>query len=278
MVHLPGSRACGPYSVYREKYTKTISSRTDAVSTVFLFGEYLTTDAHVSPIIGTFGYGAQVPGTNEGFVLSPYFTGAGAEATFDVSLHALTVSVQCLGTSGGLVPSGLVLVGVLPQAVDRVSYGTWDALGDAVVNRRGMHRFSASSLTAGGVAFGTYPLDIVAHTSMVITEGGTGAVTDVLSNGLCPLIVIIEPVTTAADYAITIHAEWKFRARLDPVLVSTHRVHAPAPETTWAKVMHLGQQTSGLLSSVATAAQGLQKAGAVIGPAVSRAGVAIGLA
>jgi hypothetical protein len=275
LSHMPGSRACGPYSVYREKITHTIGSDTTN-RRVFLFGEHLLGNL-VASTLGVYGSGTQVPGTTEYYVASPFF-GSGTSGQYDVSLHALTVTIQCLGTAAGLVPSGMVMAGVIPQGVNRDSADTWSDLGLELMNRRGIHRYSAQQLVSGGVSYGSYPLDILSHTEMRMVAGVAGSTSDVMSEGLAPLIVILEPAATVANFALTVHAEWKFRARVNPMLISTHRVHAPVPETAWAKLMHVGQQTSGLLSGVATIANGLAKAGAIIGPSVTRAGVALGLA
>jgi hypothetical protein len=169
------------------------------------------------------------------------------------------------------------MAGVVPQGITDATADTWSELGQDLANRRGILRFSAAGLQTGGVSFGTYPLDILSHTAMHITAGGTGAVSDTLSEGLAPIVIIFEPVTTAAEYALTFHLEWKFRSRFDPLLISTHRVHAPATESTWAKIMHLGQQTSGLIDAIGGVVTAIKNV-PVLGSAVARGGAAVGLA
>jgi len=268
--HLPGPRSTAKYVVHRNRVD--ISLATTTTDTVLVFGDFLKSASYqggenrISPTLGAYGTGANVPGTTETRAVDPLLNGASSDV-YSTSLHNLTVEVRCTGTSAGLIPPGLFYLGALPIGFDRTAYGTWATMATSMKNRPGMTRFTAYEALQKSRRCIAYPLDPVKFSEFRYNHG-TSEQTDQFGGALSPIVVVLDANTdTQTSWTITIHAEWRMRSNVDPLIQSIQKSHAPAPESMWHKmseglsnvggVINNGMQLAQTIGSIVQGARGI---------------------
>lgn len=248
--HLPGPRSCAKYVVHR---TKTdISLDTTTTDTVLVFGDFIKSASYhggenrISPTLGIHGSGANVPGTTETLTADPLLNGASSD-TYSISLHNLTIEVRCTGTSAGLIPPGLFYLGVPSVGFDRTSYGTWATMASSFKTKPGMTRFTAYEGLQKARRALSYPLDPVKFSEFRYNHG-TAESSDQFGGAVAPIVCILDAnATTQTSWTVTIHAEWRMRSNIDPVVQSMQRSHAPVGEDTWHKLSNFLSTAGGVV-------------------------------
>ena len=250
--HLPGPRACAPYTVVRERVTFYAQSNPNGQNTVLLIGPYVQKDPPggetLSSTVAIRGVGAQVPGVTEHSITSNLFHGA-APMSKSCSLHSLCAEITCTGSASGVLPSGNVWAGAITQPVNRHSgWGAYNEIALAFQTRRNLRMFTAYETMTKPISVCSYPMDAVAH-SEFYWMSGTSALSDELSRAMTPVTVVMGPTTAVNDYTISLTIEWRMRESLDPILQSTHKQFVPTSESVWSQLsMHLSN-VGGFLKS-----------------------------
>lgn len=248
--HLPGPRSSAKYVVHR---TKTdISLDTTTADTVLVFGDFLKSSSYqggenrISPTLGVYGSGANVPKTTETLVSDPLLLGASSDA-YSVSLHNLTVEVRCTGTSAGLIPPGLFYLGVPSVGFDRSAYGAWSSIASTFKTKTGMSRFTAYEGLQKARRAISYPLDPVKFSEFRYNHGSSES-TDQFGGALAPIMIILDAnATTQTSWTITVHAEWRMRSNVDPIVQSMQKSHAPVAEDTWHRLSSILSSAGGVI-------------------------------
>jgi len=256
--HLPGPRAAAKYVVHRNRVD--ISLETTTSDTVFVFGDFVKSSSkhggenRISPMIGVYGSGTDVPGATETFVEDPYLIRS-VKDFYSLSLHNLTVEARCTGTSAGLIPPGLMYIGALPIGMDRADYGNWEALAEVFKTKQGMSRFTAYEALQHSRRALSYPLDPVRYSEFrnndVLSEH-----TDTHGGALAPIVLILDSnATTQTSWTITVHLEWRMRANVDPMVQSMQRSYKPVSEDTWHQITTGLSNVGGVLNNGVQIAQ-----------------------
>jgi hypothetical protein len=243
--HLPGPRACAPYTVVRERVTFYVQSNTAGQSTVLLIGPYVQGEfgssggEHLSSCVAIEGVGGHAPGVTERPITSNLFNGSLAMSK-SCSLHSLHADITCTGSASGVLPSGNVWAGAITQPVNRHSgWATFNDLASAFQTRRSMRMFTAYETMTKPISICSYPMDAVAH-SEFLWMSGTSSLTDELHRAMTPLTVVMGPTSAVNDYTVSLTIEWRMREALDPLLQSTHKQFVPSSESVWSNLsMHL---------------------------------------
>lgn len=239
--HLPGPRACAPYTVVRERVTFYVKSNVSGQNTVALIGPYVqgahgsSGGEHLASTVTTTGVGTDVPGVTETALTSNLFNGVTAQ-TKSCSLHSLHVDVTCTGSSSGVLPTGNVWAGAVTQPLNRLSgWTSWNAIATGLQTRRNLKMFSAYETMTKPISVCSYPLDAVAH-SEFLWMSGTSALSDEMSRAMTPIAVVFGPTTAINDYTVSLTIEWRMREAVDPFLQSTHKQYMPASESVWSQL------------------------------------------
>jgi len=243
--HLPGPRACAPYTVVRERVTFYVQSNAFGQNTVLLIGPYVQGEfgpsggEHLASTVAIEGVGINVPGVTERPITSNLFNGA-TPMSKSCSLHSLCAEITCTGSESGVLPSGNVWAGAITQPVNRHSgWGSYNDIALAFQTRRSLRMFTAYETMTKPISVCSYPMDAVAH-SEFYWMSGSSAPTDELCRAMTPLTVVMGPTTAVNDYTVSLTIEWRMREALDPILQSTHKQFVPTPESVWSQLsMHL---------------------------------------
>lgn len=275
--HLPGPRACAPYTVVRERVTFYAQSNISAQNTVLIIGSYVKmgpgthTADEVTPLVATIGVGTNAPGAQDTLVLSNLFNGA-APQTKSVCLHSLHAEIACTGSAAGVVPSGNVWAGAVTQPLHRVaSWANYNQLALSLQTRRSLRMFSAYETMTKPVSLSSYPLDAVAHSEFLWMEG-TADQSNELSKAMTPIVVVIGPNAAQTDYTVSLTLEWRVREAVDPILQSTHKQYAPTSESVWGQLSTHLSNAGGFVATtlqdptVQAAVRGAVVAGARLAP------------
>lgn len=254
--HLPGPRACAPYTVVRERVTFYVQSNVTGQNTVILIGPYVqgtfgsSGGEHLSSAVAIRGVGTEVPGTTETAVTSNLFNGI-APQTKSCSLHSLHTEVTCTGSASGVLPTGNVWAGAVSQPLNRLSgWANWNAIALGLQTRRNLRMFSAYETMTKPPSICSYPLDAVAHSEFLWMSGISG-ISDDLHRSMTPVVVVLGPTTAVNDYTVSLTIEWRMREALDPFLQSTHKPYAPAPESVWSQLSTHLSNLGGFVKSTA---------------------------
>lgn len=179
-------------------------------------------------------------------------------------LHNLSVQVECLGTSGGLVPSGSVYVGSVPTLEGSTTAG----LGSATLKQAWaedsiavgyIRSHSAASLTqksavvhsniSENVAFKQWH-DFIVPTSA--TEVGGHRVL----NGLEPIVVYVPKVANPSHFRINVGHQWCTRHPNDPAMRATQQIHLPTATAVWNTASSMLRTAGSAFASAAAAPLG----------------------
>ena len=252
--HLPGPRACAPYTVVRERVTFYIQSNSAGQNTVALVGPFVqgtfgsSGGEHLSSLVAVSGVGTNVPGVVEVPHTSNLFNGA-TPMTKSCSMHSLHAEVACTGSASGVLPTGNVWAGSVTQPVHRLAGWTdFNAIATGLQTRRSLRMFSSYETMTKPLSLCSYPLDAVAF-SEFLWMSGSSALTDELSRSMTPLVLVFGPTTAVNDYTVSLTIEWRMREAIDPFLQSTHKHFVPAPESVWSQLSSHLSSVGGFVKS-----------------------------
>lgn len=268
LTHVPPSVPMGPYTVMRGRSVVTFTTPTTAATNlVFLIGPHrvASIDNAITPLIGIYGSGVNVPGTTETNIPDTVVTNYAGNlqtSTANAQLHAVTVTIQC--TSSATAASGVVYAGALTQRVGRSNYATWNGLANALTARREMTSSSAYNTMTHPLSVSAYPVDMTEWSMQypVISTDANLAnnyATDTLSQ-----IALVFPNTSAAvEYNLTIHTEWRVNFT-DQVLSSTSVRHDPAKPDFWNSAIQMASSINGRLHDVGNVINHFTELGATV--------------
>lgn len=254
LTHLPPPFPMGPYTVLRSRRVFTVTTpTTPSTNAVFLIGPHRlgSVDSAITPLVGIWGTGVNVPGTTENNILDGLmvnYAGNNNTSTANGQLHAITVVVQC--TSSATTAVGVVYSGALTQRVGRTNYATWNGLADALVARRELQSTSAYTSMTKPIAISGYPVDTLEWGMQypvwsVDASSGNNYSTDTLSQ----IALVFPNTTTAVDYNITVHTEWRVNFT-DTALSSTSIKRQPAGQGLWNSIIHAASDIGGRIDQV----------------------------
>jgi len=256
ITHIPPPMAAGPYSVVHSRSLTTITTSTTGQSTVLLATSFCDTAGiaagnNVLPFHAIYGVGTNVPGTTESYIADPVLSGSAA-ATYQLALHALTVTVTCADSALGA--SGLIYMGTLPVRLARSNFATWNAVAANVSPRaemRSMTAFATLQNSEMAVRHASV-MDSVTWQdfcpSAANTSGSTIAMRDSLSN----IVVVFTPTTAAVNYVVTIHAEWRIMYNVDQQLAATQKLYTPSNPAVLAASRALLVSSGGMTPGAAS--------------------------
>lgn len=268
LTHVPPSVPMGPYTVVRGRAVVTFTTSTSpAQQTVFLIGAHrvASIDSAVTPLLGTYGTGVNVPGTTETTIPDTAVTNYAGNlqtSTGNGQLHAFTVTVQC--TSSATNASGVVYAGALAQRVGRSNYATWNGLGTALTARRELQSYSAYTSMSHPIVLSAYPVDMTEWSMqhpIISTDANlsNNYTTDTLSQ----IALVFPNTSTAVEYNVTIVTEWRVNFT-DQILSSTSIRHPPTPPDVWHRVIDMAANLSGKVHDVGQVMQNFTELGATV--------------
>jgi hypothetical protein len=237
LTHVPTPTIAAPYTVLHGRVPITlITSTTDA--TVLQFGAFTDTTAtrpNYLRQIGVQGFGVNTPGNIENAYTDP-IVGNVPYGAATLSLHALTVSVQC--TSSATVASGLFYMGTLPGRVRRTSYALFNDMAFALLQRREVTATSAYQSLCHPVVHHCYPADVTEWSEFqeLAAPNAVFAANEVRDT-LSSICAVFPPTAVANTFTVTVHTEWRVFYNNDPVLTSTASLRRPAPLSSWNSVI-----------------------------------------
>jgi hypothetical protein len=250
LTHVPPHIPLGPYTVLRGRTIVPVTTSITGQNTVLMLGSYGLAGQYnsaVTPVVAVLGAGTNVPGITESIlvdtVASAYDTTGPANATANASLHALTIEVNCVSTATSA--AGIVYYGAVNQRVNRQNFATYNALAQSVMTRREMSAKSAYCAMTAPIKLSSYPVDIVDWASQKpLVEPSLTLGQNFTNDALAQMILVWPNTTTAVEYVVTIHTEWRVNFT-DPGLASTAIKHEPASTALWDSVMNAGSQLGG---------------------------------
>jgi len=252
-VHIPPPLPMGPYTILRGRSVYSLTTGTVTTNTVMLVGAHrvASVDSCVTPLLATVGSGVNVPGTTETNVvdslISTYGTGNLQSSVANAALHAVTVTVQC--TNSATAANGVVYVGTLAQRIGRQNYATWNGVASALLSRREVSSFSAYNTMTNPVVVSSYPIDMVEwSTQQPLIAVDANASNNYCGDTLAQIALVFPPTTTAVDYNITIHTEWRVNF-VDAALSSTSIKHEPTESGFWNKTINMASTLNGFLDN-----------------------------
>lgn len=225
----------------------------------------------VSNQIAVVGVGVNAPGGVEqpwvDTVTSPYATASFNATVANAALHALTVVVTC--TSSPLNTSGMVYMGAVSQRVNRTQYANYNALGNALIDRRDLRPYTLYDCCKAGKVVCAYPVDVVDWASQNPLTMNSGTASDNhVNDALSQICLVFPPTAAVIDIVVTVFTEWRINFT-DPALASTSVKRDSTSQGFWNQAISFGHQLSGILEGVAGAASGLGQVGALVGPIMS---------
>lgn len=186
-------------------------------------------------------------------------------------LHNLSVRVQCLGTSSGLYPPGIVYCGAVPSIEtggNHTSLGTktlwesWIEQSVAVDYLKGIPAVSlmGKACEDNGLIHATVCETISYKTwrEFYIPASSFEEATLAVNSALEPIVIGIPrcgTATNAVNYRIVIGQQWCTRHPNNPVLRATQKQHKATPPGVWHSAM--SSVKSGVAAVGNAAAQGL---------------------
>lgn len=248
--HLPSPVPLGPYTVVRGRFVNNFVTSTVG-DVVYLIGNHVRDSQFGTvntPCVMIGGLTTGVPGTTEFLFDDPamlaYSSSTVAGVVANASLHAVTVTIQC--TSSATTASGICYIGALNQRINRRNFATYNALSSALQNRKELSSFSAYSLASAPAKYVSYPIDIT-EWSLQKPIAIDPAVSDISTSDTLAQIAIVLPLTsTAVNYTITVHTEWRVNFT-DAVLASTAVKRPATPNNVWDHIQSTAQQATGLV-------------------------------
>jgi hypothetical protein len=206
-----------------------------------------------------------------GYVRSPILATPDFAATAGYTsvrgrLHNLSVQVECLGTSAGLVPPGSIYIGTVPfiEGTNFAGLGTktlketW-AEDSIAVGYLKSH--SAAGLVSKPVRIHANIAENVAFKlwhDFTIPTTGTNLATLRISNSLEPIVIYVPRVgagatPTIVQYRVNIGHQWCTRHPNDPAMRATQILHKPSSSDLWNEASSLLRTAGGSFASAAAA-------------------------
>lgn len=262
-IHVPPPIPMGPYTVVKGRTLIQIATNTFGQRSAMLFSPHTAAvtgqrDLCLTPVIGTFGVGINVPTVNDTFYADSAVTPYAASLPLNnanAQLHSLTVTVTCL--SNGNTAEGQVFVGSINQRINRGRFGYWNDVADALIARSEMKPLSAQHISANPLKVSSYPVDISDWCSQVPLVTSSAVPAEMVSmDSLSQIALVFMPTVAAVSYSITVQTEWRINF-VDAVLSSTAIARAASKMDFWSMVAHYGQETVGFLER---AEQGIERA------------------
>lgn len=271
LTHVAPHIPLGPYTVVRGRIVIPVKTNAAGQTLTVMLGSYGISsqfNSVVTPVVAVMGEGGNVPGTTEtqyvDSVMGVYDSSSPTTAIANGALHALTATLNCVSTA--TTAAGIVYYGAVNQRVNRQNFATYNDLGNSVITRREMSSKSAYCAMTSPIKLSAYPVDIVDWASqkpLMIPSITLGA--NLTNDALSQMMFVFPPTTTAVDYVITVHTEWRVNFT-DPALSSTSTKHEPGSQSLWDSVMNAGSQLGGKIHE----AEGmLATVGAGVGSAMS---------
>jgi len=252
LTHVPTHMPSGPYTVVHSRSVTSISTNASGQKTVMLISSF--SDAagtnggnNVLPFHGIHGVGTNVPGTTESYIVDPILAGAAA-GTYQLACHAITATVTCADSALGA--NGLVYMGTLPLRLSRLNFGSWNAIADNLTPRAEMKSFTAfTSLQNSELAVRhSSVMDAVSWSEFLPSAGNTSGTSIQMRDALSTICIFFTPTTTAVNYQVTIHVEWRVMYNVDQQLAATQKLYAPAPMGAIASSRAILTATGGMLA------------------------------
>lgn len=251
LVHVPTPMPTGPYTVVHSRSVTSITTNAFGQKTVLLVSSFADAagtngGTNVLPMHGVHGVGTNVPGTTESYIYDPLLAGAAA-GTYQLSCHAITVSVTCADSA--LSASGLVYMGTLPLRLTRTNFVSWNTLADNLTPRAEMKSFTAfTSLQNSELAVRhASVMDAVSWSEFNPSAANVTGSSVVMRDALSTICVFFTPTTAAVNYQVTIHVEWRVIYNVDQQLASTQKLYQPSPMSVVSAARAALSSTGGML-------------------------------
>lgn len=247
-----------PYTVLRDKISYSFPSLTGD-SNVLLFGAFFRPAAaedSLTDTVGVHGTGGNPPATSNTAIRSLVVDVA--NQTSRLRLHRLGVTVSVTGTNtAGVMPDGVVHIGVLNTPVDYTSTGvsgtapgTWNNVATWLISRAEMHQVTAYSLMRKPAHLVSRPIDLLDWESFHPSFTGSNN-SDRMTDQLAPICVVVSPTVAVDSLTITVHTEWSAIFSSNLVLQQTARMHPVAPESVWRQGLGEIIETGGIVATAA---------------------------
>lgn len=234
------------YTVVQEKIVFPFTTST-ANGSVTLIGPFTNGTSLVIPVIGLSNSTPAALPTNVPLSTnSVNFNTVGR-----LRLSRLAVSISCTGTnSGTTAPDGAVYCGTLKSPLDYLAFpaGTWQTIGNWLVQREEITQTSSLSLQYNPVRMVSYPLDIVTYEEFTYIPAG-GAVNPTPCDAMAPIAIYVPGTISTVNFIVTINVEWNVIYSQDPVLQSTAQRHPVASDMIWNNLIDRAQDTAGRVTS-----------------------------
>jgi len=250
LTHIAPHIPLGPYTVVRGRIVIPVKTNAAGQHVTVMLGAYgLSTafNAVNTPLVAILGEGGNVPGTTEtqyvDSVMGVYDSTTSVNAVANGAMHALTVELNCVSTA--TTAAGIVYYGAVNQRINRQNFANYNDLANSVITRREMSSKSAYCAMTSPIKLSAYPVDIVDWASqkpLLIPSATLGQ--NIAGDALSQMCFVFPPTTTAVDYVLTVHTEWRVNFT-DPALSSTSTKHAPGSQSLWDEVMNVGSQVGG---------------------------------
>jgi len=290
-VHMPCKGTTGAYAVTNLITPIEFETQWDVDQVIVVGQRFLWhTDKYLGPAtdIIAYRYDAKVhmdaiDFLTEGEVRSPIvgapdFAATSVHTGVRARLHNMSARIQCLGTSGGLVPPGDIYMGCVPSlevGTYSIAHDQHQTLKKAWVDSAIANYFITGSTAASLVKPRTVTAPIaesVAHeTWEPITLPNNASSSSraglSLNTGLEPILIYVPRTGTSAidvKYRLTIACEWCSRHPDDIMMRATQKQHKATPTGLWEEAQaavrsgldFLAPAVSGALEGAAGAAAG----------------------
>lgn len=244
-----------PYTVIRDKQVVTLAtSTTAATNLVYLLGPFQAlASGYTIPRIGVWGIGTGVPTSGENAIA---LTNISSTVLGRFRLHRFAATVSCTGcNAAGVTPDGVVGLGVLRGPIDRSAFATYNALGTYLLGRQEVEQVSNYSLMVQPARVVGYALDRVSYDQFSLI-GSTPNASDLMSDAMAPIAVVLPNTVAVVSITVTIHSEWTVMYSSDPILQSTHTTHSHGSDTLWEEAWSGAEAVAGLVGIGAAADRG----------------------
>lgn len=244
-THLSPPSTTAPYAVLRSRFSVDFATNVSGQRTVLLFSEHLSNlvannELRVCPIVGYRGVGTNVPLSPDEVALSDPRV-AQLPTGCRGRLHAITLTISPTGSA--TTSTGVFYAGVMPGNINRGSFGTFNAIADAVITRPSLRQYTAFTALQKPVVIASAPQDVMTWSANEIIDPIAGTHGLASSDSLLPIVLIFAPTAAAVDYTITVNTEWRIVYPMSDDRSTLHKLQ-PAATTTEVKAA-TAKQTEG---------------------------------
>lgn len=231
-THISSPLATSPYAVLRTRVSFAINTPLTSSGNlrVVLIGEHYNPssvpEVNITPLLAIDGVGAAVPGTTEGLISDGQIAALSNSGAFG-RLHAYTVTIQCGSTA--TTAQGFIYMGTMPGNINRLAFGTWNDVGNAIISRREAAMHSAyGSMSVPKIAMGA-PQDASDWSSNAVI-GAVNATSGLnrSTDALLPVAIVFLPTVAEVQYTVTVNCEWRIMYPMGDARSGLHTTYPTA--------------------------------------------------